>query len=139
MDRDEEELVDALVRVSFVVMARLNSIGAEYDLSLTQLRVLGILRDRRLRMTDLAQHLGLKKSTMTGLVERAEQRGLLARAASADDERATEVFLTSEGAELVARGRGRLVDELGPFCRHLSPGDQRRLRALLERLLAPEE
>ena len=135
----EEELVDALVRASFAVMAALNKIGAAYDLSLTQLRVLGILRDRRPRMAELAGYLGLKKSTMSGLVDRAEQRGLLARAPSADDERATEVFLTDEGAKLVEQGRARVVEELGPLCRRLSPADQRRLRALLERLLEVQE
>ncbi len=34
-------LVDALVQASFVTMAVLSKVGAEYDLSLTQLRVLG--------------------------------------------------------------------------------------------------
>jgi DNA-binding MarR family transcriptional regulator len=136
---EDVELVDALVLVSFVVMATLNTIAAENDLSLTQLRVLGILRERRPRMSELAEHLGLKKSTMSGLVDRAEQRGLLARAASADDERATEVFLTREGTKLVARGRSRLMDELWPLCRRLPVKDQRRLRALLERLLELRE
>ena len=46
----QEELVDALVRSSFAVMAVLSRIGAEHDLSLTQLRMLGILRDRRVTM-----------------------------------------------------------------------------------------
>jgi DNA-binding MarR family transcriptional regulator len=120
-------------------MATLNTIGAENDLSLTQLRVLGILRERRPRMAELAKHLGLKKSTMTGLVDRAEQRGLLARATSADDDRATEVFLTSEGAKLVARGRARLAEELAPLSRRLSPSDQRKLQTLLEQMFEPEE
>jgi DNA-binding MarR family transcriptional regulator len=132
---EDEALVDALVRVSFIVMATLNTIAAEHDLSLTQLRVLGILRDRRPRMAELAEYLGLKKSTMSGLVDRAEQRGLLARATSADDERATEVFLTSEGAKLVERGRARLMEELGPLCRRLPRSEQHRLHALLERFL----
>jgi len=136
---EDDDLVDALVRVSFVVMATLNTIGAENDLSLTQLRVLGILRERRPRMAELAKHLGLKKSTMTGLVDRAEQRGLLARATSADDDRATEVFLTSEGAKLVARGRARLAEELAPLSRRLSPSDQRKLQTLLEQMFEPEE
>jgi DNA-binding MarR family transcriptional regulator len=135
----DEALVDALVQASFVVMATLNTIGAENDLSLTQLRVLGILRDRRPRMAELADHLGLKKSTMSGLIDRAERRGLVARAASADDQRATEVFLTSEGAKLVKRGRARLAAALAPLCRRLPLGDRRRLQALLERLLEPEE
>ncbi len=37
-------LIDALVQTSIVTMAVLSKIGAEHDLSLTQLRVLGILR-----------------------------------------------------------------------------------------------
>lgn len=139
-DFDEDEaLVDGLVRLSFLVMATLNTIGAEYDLSLTQLRVLGILRDRRPRMAELADYLGLKKSTMTGLVDRAEQRGLLGRAPSAEDERATEVFLTNEGRKLMQKGQARLMDELGPVCQRLASADKRRLTQLLERLLHDRE
>ena len=33
-------------------------LAADHDLSLTQLRVLGILRDRRLKMSELASYLG---------------------------------------------------------------------------------
>jgi DNA-binding MarR family transcriptional regulator len=135
----DEALIDELVRASFTVMATLNVIGAEHELSLTQLRVLGILRDRRPRMAELAERLGLKKSTMTGLIDRAEERGLLARAPSADDDRATEVFLTREGTKLVERGRARLQEGLAPLCDRLSRADQRRLRELLARLLEPQE
>lgn len=45
-DDSTDALVDGLVRSAFQVMGVLTRIGAEYDLSLTQLRVLGILRDR---------------------------------------------------------------------------------------------
>lgn len=131
----EEGLVDALVQASFVTMAALNTIGAENDLSLTQLRVLGILRDRRPRMAELADHLGLKKSTMTGLVDRAEERGLLARAPSADDERATEVFLTRAGAALVERLHAQVEAALRPLCDHLPAADQKKLQELLRRML----
>ena len=95
---DPDQLLDALVQTAFVTMAVLTRVGAAADLSLTQLRVLAILRDRRLRMTALADYLGLEKSTMTGLVDRAERRGLLARAPSPDDRRAVDVFLTPAGA-----------------------------------------
>ncbi len=98
------ELIDALVRSSFEVMAVLSRIGAEHDLSLTQLRVLGILRDRRIRMSELAGYLGLDKSTVSGLVDRAEKRGLVQRAPSPADGRAVDVFLTAAGTELAERG-----------------------------------
>ena len=54
MDPDGYGLVDALVQASFTTMAVLNKAAADHHLSLTQLRVVGILADRRLRVTDLA-------------------------------------------------------------------------------------
>jgi DNA-binding MarR family transcriptional regulator len=95
-----EELVDALMTTSFITMAIINKIGAEHDLSLSLIRVLGILWDRRPRMTELADYLGLEKQTMSGLIARAEKRGLVVRAACKDDGRATEVFLTSNSCEI---------------------------------------
>lgn len=128
-------LIDALVQASFSTMAVLNRVAAEHDLSLTQLRVLAILRDRRLRVTTLADHLGLEKSTVSGLVERSEKRGLIERAASADDRRAVEVFLSAAGQELAERGYAQVEQSLSSLTDRLTPGDQRRLRALLEGLL----
>lgn len=116
-------------------MAVLNKIGAENELSLTQLRVLGILRDRRPRMAALADYLGLEKSTMTGLVDRAEKRGLLARAPSAEDGRAFEVFLTGEGVRLVERLHSQVLEALTPLTDRLDAPDQRRLQELLRRML----
>jgi DNA-binding MarR family transcriptional regulator len=130
-------LIDALAQIAFTVMAVLNKVGAEYDLSLTQLRVLGILRDRRLRMANLADYLGLEKSTMTGLVDRAEKRGLLARAPSATDGRAVEVFITPEGEALAGPVYSRVVELLTPLTEELKPAERRQLQSHLERMLSP--
>ena len=79
----DDELMDGLVQVSFAVVATLTQLGAAYDLSLTQLRVLAILRDREPRMAELADHLGLDRSTVSGLIDRLESGEL----AWLDDER----------------------------------------------------
>jgi DNA-binding MarR family transcriptional regulator len=132
-------LVDALVQASFVTMAVLSKVGAEYDLSLTQLRVLGILRDRRVRMTRLADYLGLEKSTMTGLVDRAVKRGLLERGRGAHDGRAVDVFLSSRGAALAERVHTQVRRSLSTLTSELGPGEQRQVQTLLERMLGPHE
>lgn len=134
--RRGDGLTDALVPTAFVTMALLNKIGAENDLSLTLLRVLGILWDRRPRMTELADHLGLEKQTMSGLIARAEKRGLVGRAANVADGRATDVFLTEEGAQLVERLHAQMQQALVPLTGRLSAADQRLLQELLERMLA---
>jgi DNA-binding MarR family transcriptional regulator len=132
---DQEGLVDALVQASFATMAVLNKVGADHDLSLTQLRVLAILRDRRLRMTNLADYLGLDKSTMTGLVQRAEKRGLLRRAANRTDGRVVDVLLTTVGEELTDRIHHHVAQSLSPMIDTLSQPDQRRLTTLLFRMI----
>ncbi len=133
----DEDLVDVLVQTSFVTMAVLNRVGADHDLSLTQLRVLAILRDRRLRMTALADYLGLDKSTMTGLVDRAEKRGLVQRAPNPTDGRAVDVFLTPAGAALTERGFDQVASSLASMTDTLGYAEQQRLRVLLAKLLSP--
>ena len=120
-DLEADALVDALVQSGFVAMGAVTRVGAEHD--------------RRLRMAELAKFLGLEKSTMSGLVERAERRGLLARAKSADDGRAVDVFMTPEGRELAERVHAQVRLALAPATDRLDAGDRRALTGLLERML----
>lgn len=136
-DDSTDALIDGLVRSAFQIMGVLTRIGAEHDLSLTQLRVLGILRDRRPRMSDLAAFLGLDKSTLSGLVDRAERRGLLTRAAGPDDKRAVVVLITDAGRELTQRLHEEIQDALAPATGRIEPQQRRQLTQLLEPLLTP--
>ncbi|MGY2032411.1 MarR family winged helix-turn-helix transcriptional regulator [Nocardia gipuzkoensis] len=130
----DDALEDALVRTSFRVMAVLTRIGSEHDLSLTQLRLLGLLRDRRPRMTDLAVFLGLDKSTMSGLVERAERRGLVARGKSPEDRRVVDVFITPMGSELAQQVQEEIRAALAPYTDRLCADDRHMLTRLLDSL-----
>ncbi|BCY09685.1 MarR family winged helix-turn-helix transcriptional regulator [Actinoplanes sp. L3-i22] len=130
-----DAVVDALVRSCFQVMGVLTRIGAENDLSLTQLRVLGILRDRRARVTDLALFLGVDKSSMSGLIDRAERRGLIGRDRNPGDRRATDVFLTPAGIELTGRLYADVRRALEPATRELDAEQQRTLVTLLDPIL----
>ena len=132
---DQGDLIDALVRTSFVTMAVLNRVGAEHDLSLTQLRVLAILRDRRVKMSELADYLGLDKSTISGLVDRAEKRGLLQRIPNPIDGRGVDVVLSTEGMELTERGAFQIARSLSPMTSTLTRAETHRLTTLLERML----
>jgi len=134
-DPESSQVMDSLVRVSFTVIALLSQAAAAHDLSLTQLRVLAILRDREPKMAELAQYLGLDRSSVSGLIDRAAGRGLVRRDTSSDDGRAVRVSLTPDGRRLARL----LTDEIGglirPMTGNLSPADQRRLSVLLNRLI----
>lgn len=131
----EEGLADALVTSAFVTMAVINKIGAEHDLSLSLVRVLGILADRRPRMNELAEYLGLEKHTMSGLIARAEKRGLVARAPNEADGRATDVLITAEGTKLIKRLHAQGQKALAPVIGQLGVSDQQLLQDLLQRML----
>jgi DNA-binding MarR family transcriptional regulator len=93
-------VVDALAQMSFAMLDILNRSCAEHDLSVTQLRLLGILRDRTPSMAELAGFLHLDRSSVSGLIDRAERRGLVTRRTSADDARVSIVELTPNGVAL---------------------------------------
>lgn len=131
-----DALVDVLVQTSVQITGVLTRIGAERDLSLTQMRVLGILRDKRVRMTDLATHLGLDKSTMSGLIDRAERRGLIRREKNPDDGRAIDVLITDAGLELAEAAYVEISEALAPATSLLDRKQTETLFALLRTMLA---
>ncbi|WP_328616650.1 MarR family transcriptional regulator [Amycolatopsis sp. NBC_00355] len=130
-----DEVLDNLVQVSFTVMALLSRAAAAHDLSLTQLRALAILRDRTPKMAELAEHLGLDRSSVTGLIDRAVKRGLVRREASADDGRSVRVGLTEEAHRLARKLEAEIAGLLAPLTRDLTPAERNRLGALLGRML----
>src|ERR1700759_2894939 len=103
------ELLDNLVLTSFTVMALLSRTAAEHDMSLTQLRMLAILRDRTPPLADLAALLGLGRTVASGLIARAAWRGQVQRVASRDDGRSVQVSLTEDGHRLAAQVAGEVA------------------------------
>jgi DNA-binding MarR family transcriptional regulator len=130
-----EALLENLVRTSFAVTAVLNRVAADNDLSLTQLRALGILRDREPTMAQLAEYLGLERSSVSGLMDRAVRRGLVERTTSRTDGRSVHVGLTPAGHRLGAELADKVAGLLAPMSTRLSAAEQKRLAALLSGML----
>jgi len=116
-------------------MAVLTEVAADHDLSLTQLRVLGILRDRDPTMADLATFTGLERSTVSGLIDRAAQRGLVTKTADPHDGRSVRVSLTRSARRLAAQIAAAVGDQIKPLIAQLSTSEQKRLTALLTKAL----
>ena len=74
-----------------------------WDLGPSQFNVLNLLHlnPDGLSQTDLSRQLIMHRSNLTGLVDRLEKRGLVARREVAADRRAYSVVLTSAGARLL--------------------------------------
>jgi DNA-binding MarR family transcriptional regulator len=135
MRAGDDDLRDSLVQVSFAVIAVLSRVAAEQDLSLTQLRVLGILRDRQPTMADLASYLGLERSTVSGLIDRAVQRGLVQKDADPTDGRSVRVSLTERARRLESRMIAEIGELMAPLTDRLNTSERKRLTDLLAKVL----
>jgi DNA-binding MarR family transcriptional regulator len=130
-----EDLTDGLFQLSFLLRARLARIAGEHDLSLVQVRLLGILRDREPGMLELARYLDLEKSSLSGLVDRAETRGLLERIPSKDDRRATTIRVTARGRKLSRAIEAAVREEVALLLAPLPQTDRARLAVLVWRVV----
>jgi MarR family transcriptional regulator, lower aerobic nicotinate degradation pathway regulator len=135
-DRGEQlSTVDGLAQLSFLTLGLLERRAGEQRVSIIQTRLLGVLRDRTPTMHELATLLGLDKSSATGLVDRAERRGLVARVPSSSDGRVVLVELTDVGRALVAEVSARFAADVATLLQRLSPPDRSSLARLVSRLL----
>lgn len=132
---EERELPELLARVSFEVIGRLTRLAAEEEMSLTQLRMLAILRDRQLRMAELAAALGTDRSSTSGLIDRATRRGLVERIPASEDKRGFTVSLSPRGHAFAAEIEKRTYAALEPLLREVPAADHDTLTALLGRIV----
>jgi DNA-binding MarR family transcriptional regulator len=131
----ELSIVDGLAQLSFLIHATLEGRAAQRDLSMIQTRLLGVLRDRTPTMNELATLLELDKSSVTGLVDRAQRRGLVRRSPSPTDGRAVLVTLTAKGRAHVAGVATSFAADVTAILEGLPPTDRKALSALVSRVL----
>ena len=123
-------IVDALAQLSFAVQSALGRIAMEHDMSLVQARMLGILRDRRPSIKELAALLQVDKSSVTGLVDRAEERGLVRRIPSRVDGRSVQIVMTAAGRRRVEGAATDFEGEISLLVGGLSPSQRADLSQL---------
>ena len=97
------EAWDALMPVVSGVEARLGKTLRRYGLGQSEFRTLGILssaHDNEVRLLDLADDLGLDRSSVSRLVTRLEDAELVRRESCGDDRRGVYTVLTDAGRDL---------------------------------------
>ena len=125
-----DELVALFFQVLGLLRARLVVAVAEIGITPQQAHALRCLDSGRpLPMRELATELGCDASTVTGLVDRLEERGLVVRQPDPDDRRVKALAVTPAGVALRDRIAAALDDE--PHLLALSAEQQEQLRELL--------
>jgi DNA-binding MarR family transcriptional regulator len=127
----EARLHGALLGVMNVMREHLERCAAEHGLSPQQavsLFRLGLVDS--LTMRQLAGELHCDPSNVTGIADRLEERGLVARHVRAQDRRVKQLSLTADGARLRTKLAGQ-VNQQVPGLSALAPADQLELLRIL--------
>jgi len=131
-------IVDSLVQLSFLIQTILLRIGTAHDVSIIQIRLFGVLRDRELGTMELAKVLNLDKSSVSGLVDRAERRGLVQRTTIPEDGRAIRVSVTPNGRELISEVTSEIEREIDTLVAGLSDLERKQFTAIASRIFAAQ-
>lgn len=134
MTTTELGLAEALVRLAHTVQHVFGDVSREHDLTPQQTQLLCVLIKGPVGMTELSRLLHLEKSSLTGLVDRVERRGLVARLRDQRDRRACRIALTGEGVELANRTHDAVTAHLDARTRGLPTAARAHLLAALDAL-----
>jgi DNA-binding MarR family transcriptional regulator len=127
-----EDLAEEL-RLSVTRLARRLRREAPTGLSPSQLSALATVdRHRALTLGELAERERVSPPTVTRVVAKLEEDGLLARTADPEDRRVTRVALTAKGRSLVSASRRRKTEWLTTRIAGLSPDERHRLANALD-------
>jgi DNA-binding MarR family transcriptional regulator len=134
-DGERMSVVTALVRSSYLVNAVYADASHAYGLTPQQGKLLCVLMPQPYGMRELGDMLGLAKSSLTGLVDRTAQRGLVRREADPRDGRAVRVALTEEGARLAEEFYDEACRRIDELPSGLAAPEREQLAALLARVV----
>ena len=118
--------------------ARMDARVSRYDVTPAQTHVLLYLQRHeggQALQHELTGHMRVKPSTMNGVLDRMEEKGLVRRSISGRDARRRLITLTEKGAEQQALFQQSFLDTEEAMVRGFSPGERETLLNLLERVI----
>lgn len=101
--------------------------------------VLGALACGSRRMGDLAECAQTSQASLTGIVDRLEEQGLVERVRSAGDRRVVEVALTEVGHAEMDRKYARVLERLDEVLAPLDAAEKREFARLIGKIAGPHQ
>lgn len=126
---EDTPLATALVRLAHLVSRVYAEVSKEFELTPQQIQLLCMLLDGSMGMTEMSRALGLERSSMTGLVDRAERRGVVVRVRDQRDRRACDIELTEQGRRIAHAAHHKVTMQIEELVGEIGPDDRQRLAA----------
>ncbi len=125
-----------LRRAQSAVFSDFMSVMADDQITPGQFGVLVLIDENTgLNQSALAKALGIERSTMVGVIDGLEKRGLVKRQKSLSDKRAHALTLTSTGHTLLNGVKPKVLEHEQRIANELSVKEMETLVALLKRIM----
>lgn len=132
---DSIEILVSIRKIVRSLNLESKSIQKEFGLSITQLLTLGhLINSQRYTSTQkkIMDVLSLNSSTVTGIINRLEKKGYVARVYDLSDRRSKSITLTASGLKLMDETPNILHDRLSQKLASLSVHEQTMIKHSLE-------
>ena len=130
------DVAAGLIQLSTLVQGVYARVSERHDLTPVQARLLCVLLDGPRGMAELAHCFGVEKAALTGLMDRAERRGIAQRSPVPGDRRALQATLTDAGQRAAAAFHAEVGAELGRLVSSLAPQDREQFRVTVAEIIA---
>lgn len=136
----EETILRSLRRITRAIDIHSRQLAQEHRLTGPQLVCLRqIERDGQTTPSALARQISLSQATVTGILDRLSNRGLVNRVRSDTDRRRVHVTLTEAGKQLAATAPSPLQQRFARRLEALAPEGQARIAEVLQQIVAMME
>jgi DNA-binding MarR family transcriptional regulator len=137
--REHLDAAEALIQLCRLVQSTYARISERHDLTPVQAKLVCVLTFGPRGMAELAQCFGVEKATLTGLVDRAEQRGLVRRSPVPGDRRAFHVTLTDTGRRAATAFHAEATEELNHLLAALPASDREDFRRSMAKIITERQ
>jgi DNA-binding MarR family transcriptional regulator len=134
-DSHADDATTGLFQLACLVQGTYARVSERHDLTPVQARLLCILADGPRGMAELARCFDVEKAALTGLIDRAERRGLVKRSPAPGDRRALRVTPTDTGRRAAAAFHAEVNAELSNLLAPLAPHDREHFRNTMAEIL----
>jgi DNA-binding MarR family transcriptional regulator len=133
---------DILIKIRKIVRSinlESKKIQKDYGVSIPQVLCLNFLKNSpgfQSSQKEICQFLNLNASTVTGMINRLESKGYIARLPKKDDRRKTAIILTSKSSSLLQEIPPLMHERLSENLKTLSPVDAETINDALDLLIS---
>jgi DNA-binding MarR family transcriptional regulator len=134
--RYDVEILLLLRRIIRAVDVYSRMLTSRYEITAPQLVcLLAVVESPPTTATKIAEQIHLSPSTVVGVLDRLEHRGLVARERDTADRRVVNVTPTKKGVKVAAKAPSPLQESLDSALRRLPEGEQETIARSLRRIV----